>query len=160
MRVIDRNLQVVDDSWTLIDDEAALPPGDVIVSLARWQKDREALAAHPSKVAVKLPSDVSLEAVAGDLQSVELIALDFPKFVDGRGYSLARLLRGRYGFAGELRAVGDVQRDQVDFMRRCGIDSFAVRDDKDAAEALKAFSEFSFRYQAAADDAQPVYRRR
>jgi uncharacterized protein (DUF934 family) len=160
MRVIDRNLQIVDDGWTLVDDEAPLPTGDVIVSLARWQKDRDALSSHRSKVAVKLPSDVSLDALAADVNGFALIALDFPKFVDGRGFSLARLLRGKYGFAGELRAVGDVQRDQLDFMRRCGIDSYAIRDDKDAADALKAFTEFTFRYQTAADDAVPVYRRR
>ena len=81
-----------------------------------------------------------------------IIALDFPTFKDGRSYSHARLLRERYKYEGELRAIGDVLQDQLFFMKRCGIDSFKVRDDKNIEEALKSFKDFSVRYQAAADD--------
>jgi uncharacterized protein (DUF934 family) len=160
MQIIDRNLQIVDDGWTLLDDEAPLGDGDVIVSLARWHRDRDALAAHRGRVGLKLAPDTKLEDIAEELARFDLIALDFPSFVDGRGFSLARLLQDRHHYTGELRAVGDVQRDQIDFMRRCGIDSFALRADKDAADALKAFKEFTIRYQPAADEAVPVYRRR
>lgn len=160
MRIIDRNLQIIDDSWALVDDEAALPDGDVIVSLARWRRDRDVLDAHRGRIGLMLAPDTKLEEIANELNRFELIALAFPTFVDGRGFSLARLLKDRHHYNGELRAVGDVQRDQIDFMRRCGIDSYAIRADKDPTDALNAFREFSIRYQSAADEAVPVYRRR
>jgi uncharacterized protein (DUF934 family) len=89
-----------------------------------------------------------------------MIALDFPVFKDGRCYSHARLLKDRYDYKGDLRAIGDVLRDQLFFMHRCGIDSFQIREDKDAEDALNAFNDFTVRYQAAADDAVPIYKLR
>jgi len=161
MRIIDKTLQVTEDDWQLIDDDADLPAdGGVIVSVARWQKDREALSARDGRLGLKIAGDTPLETVAPDLGRFVLLALEFPKFGDGRCFSQARLLRGLYGYTGELRAVGDVVRDTVDFMRRCGIDSYALRPGKDAEDALKAFREFSLRYQTAADGVVPVYRQR
>ena len=78
------------------------------------------------------------------LATLPLIAIRFPVFTDGRGYSLARLLRGRHGYAGELRAVGDVLRDQLYFLQRCGFDSFALRADQPPEEALAAFHDYSW----------------
>ena len=92
--------------------------------------------------------------------SFSIIALDFPIFKDGRSYSHARLLRERYNYKGELRAVGDVLQDQLFFMERCGIDSFQIRDDKDIEQALNGLKGFSVRYQAAADDTIPISERR
>nr|WP_310638858.1 DUF934 domain-containing protein [Burkholderia gladioli] len=86
--------------------------------------------------------------------------MDFPRFGDGRGYSTAHLLRNRHGWTGELRAIGDVLRDQLNYMSRCGFDAFAVRADRDPHDALNAFTEFSERYQGAVDDAVPLFRRR
>lgn len=160
MRVINKELQIIDDGWQLIADEAELPAGDVIVSVARWQKERDALLARGGKLGLKVNGDTPVTAIADDLKYFAMIALEFPKFGDGRCFSHARLLREKYGYKGELRAVGDVQRDQLYFMRRCGIDSFAVRADKDIEDALNAFKEFTVRYQPAGDDAQPIYRYR
>lgn len=161
MRIIDRALQLVEDDWMLLDDDADLPAdGGVIVSVARWQKERDALSARDGHLGLKIAGDTPLETIASDLGRFALLALEFPKFADGRCFSQARRLRGQYGYGGELRAVGDVVRDTIDFMRRCGIDSYALRPDKNAEDALKAFKEFSLRYQAAADEAVPVYRRR
>ncbi|HTT07978.1 MAG TPA: DUF934 domain-containing protein [Gammaproteobacteria bacterium] len=160
MRVIDKDLHIVDDGWQLVIDEAELPAGDVIVSVARWQKERDALLARGGRLGLKVGGDTPVTTIADDLEHFALIALEFPKFGDGRCFSHARLLRERYNYKGELRAVGDVQRDQLYFMRRCGIDSFAVRADKDIEDALNAFKEFTVRYQPAADDAQPIYRYR
>ena len=101
-----------------------------------------------------------LEEAVADLAHFQLIALDFPVFRDGRNYSHARLLRERYGYRGELRAVGDVLHDQLFYLRRCGIDSFQVRADKDIEEALRGLSDFSITYQTAADGAIPVYKNR
>ena len=89
-----------------------------------------------------------------------MLALEFPNFKDGRSYSHARLLRERFGFRGELRAVGDVLRDQLFFMQRCGIDAFQVREDKDAEDALRGLSGFTVKYQTAADGLPPIYKTR
>jgi uncharacterized protein (DUF934 family) len=86
--------------------------------------------------------------------------VNFPKFADGRGYSTARLLRERYGYHGEIRAIGDVLHDQLFFMKRCGFDAYAVRADKDIEAALAGFDDFSDAYQAAVDQPQPLFRRR
>ena len=98
--------------------------------------------------------------VAGSLAAARVIAVNFPRFGDGRGYSIARLLRERYGYRGELRAVGEVARDHLFAMAQCGFDSFQLREGEDAQEALAAFRDFSEVYQATATRPQPLFRRR
>ncbi|MEK6293743.1 MAG: DUF934 domain-containing protein, partial [Paraburkholderia tropica] len=98
--------------------------------------------------------------VVADFDKIALIAIDFPVFRDGRGYSIARLLRERYGYKGEIRAIGDVLRDQLRFYERCGFDAYALRADKDIHDALKAFTEFTVQYQGAFDEPSPLFRRR
>jgi uncharacterized protein (DUF934 family) len=88
------------------------------------------------------------------------VAVNFPKATDGRGYSIACLLRQRYGFRGELRAFGDIWRDQLSFLASCGFNSFALRDGEDPQEALAAFGEFSETYQGSVARPQPLFRRR
>lgn len=110
--------------------------------------------------AVWISPDDDFEPWVHRLRNLDLIAVDFPSFRDGRGYSVATLLRSRYGWRGELRAIGDVLRDQLNYMRRCGFDSFAVRADKDIHDAIKSFSHYSVRYQGAVDDPVPLFRRR
>jgi uncharacterized protein (DUF934 family) len=97
--------------------------------------------------------------VSSDLPRLALVAIRFPVFTDGRGYSLARELRERYGWRGELRATGDVLRDQLFYLARCGFDTFDLRDDQDADAALAAFGDFSEAYQAAFDRG-PLFDRR
>jgi uncharacterized protein (DUF934 family) len=99
-------------------------------------------------------------AFAHRLGAVSRVEVNFPNFTDGRGYSTARLLRERYGYDGELRAIGDVQRDQLFNLARCGFDAFLLRKDEDADEALAAFDDFSETYQASAEQPQPLFRRR
>jgi uncharacterized protein (DUF934 family) len=94
------------------------------------------------------------------LGAVARIEVNFPSLADGRGYSIARLLRERYGYGGELRAVGDVQRDQLYYLARCGFDAFLLRKDEDADDALAAFDDFSETYQASVERPQPLFRRR
>ena len=158
MRVI-KDKKVIEDSWQLVDEGATVPEtGDVIVSLSLWKKEYDVLSKRPGKVGVVLSSDEDPADIA-HRDELPLIAIDFPKFSDGRGYSHARLLRERYGYEGELRAVGNVLRDQLFYMLRCGIQSFALQAGKDIEGALSAFEEFSVTYQAAVDDKQPLYRR-
>lgn len=98
--------------------------------------------------------------IADRLPGVQLVAVNFPKYGDGRGYSIARLLRERYGYKGELRAVGVVARDQLRFMAQCGFDSFQLREGEDAQAALEGLADFSEAYQASALQPVPLFRRR
>ena len=162
MQVI-KHRQIVTDDWQRLTDIKPgdeLPSGKLIMPFAYWQANREKLVAMNKQYAVCINGDHETEEVARDLAHFELIALEFPAFKDGRCYTHARLLRERYAYSGELRAVGDVLRDQLFFMERCGIDSFEVRADKDIHDALKAFTEFSVKYQTAADRAVPIYKLR
>jgi len=148
--------RIVADRWRRIADDEALPDsGPIIVSLARWQLEREALKARVDEargsIGVVLKSDEPPAQIAADLAHLDLIALEFPRFTDGRAYSYARLLRERHRFLGELRAVGNVLRDQLLFMRRCGIDAFELPMGANAAEWQKAFEDFSVFYQRASD---------
>jgi len=153
--------KVLEDNWQRIaslEQEHVLEDGDWIVPLDYWRVNRERLLRHNGRVGVCLNGDDDLEHIAEALGQLELIALEFPGFTDGRSYSHARILRDRFRYRGELRAVGDVLRDQLFFMQRCGIDSFQVREDKDAEDAVKGLSDFSVKYQTAADGSPPVYR--
>jgi len=158
--------RIVADSWRLLSrgPKGELPEvpvqGDVIVPLALWLEHRDAFLAYPGKLGVWLDANEGPEAIADDLQRFTLIAVNFPKFGDGRGYSIARLLRERYGYKGELRAIGDVLHDFLYFMKQCGFDSFALRDDQDVNEALAAFDTFSDGYQTSVLRPVPLFRRR
>ena len=157
MRII-KDHSIGTDDWVRLADDAPLPvTGDVIVSYARWSAEVEVLRGRAGRVGICLAPDDDVTDIVAHLARFELVAIDFPTFGDGRGYSQARLLRDAYGFGGELRAVGDVLRDQLDFMARCGFDSFEIRADQDPAQALEAFNEFSVRYQPAADGVPPIW---
>jgi uncharacterized protein (DUF934 family) len=130
----------------------------VIVSLARWNADRDGFEGRAGQVGLLLKSDQEPEDIEA-LAQLPFIAIEFQRFTDGRGYTSARLLRDRFHYLGELRAVGDVLRDQLFYMARCGIDSFALKAGKDLEGALEAFRDFSITYQAAADDPRPLFRR-
>lgn len=148
----------VEDAFVTIEDDAPDPGGDIIVSLGRFLAGGEALASRTSgRVGVRLGPEDEVEALAGRLSGVALVALDFPKFRDGRPFTAARLLRTRLGFPGEIRAVGDVLRDQAGFMVRCGFDAFVPADGADAATWAKAASRHSHVYQRAADARAPAF---
>lgn len=151
MALLKRN-QIVDDLWQPIDDDAPLPSGlPVIITYERWLKERDAILERNGALGIQLASNQSPNLIADDLHRFTLVCLDFPKFTDGRAYSYARLLRARYDFTGEIRAVGMVLRDQLLFMRRCGFDSFDIPDTVDATDWTIAFNDFSQRYQPAVD---------
>ena len=170
MASIIKNREIVNDDWSVVrpaEDGALpavgeLPAGKVIVPLTLWQAEREALIASrgAADLGVWLAPDSEPADIAGEFDQIAVIAVDFPVFRDGRGYSIGRLLRERYGYKGELRAIGDVLRDQVRLMFRCGFDAFAVRADKDLNDAMKAFDDFTVQYQGAVDDPSPLFRRR
>jgi len=167
MTEIIKNARIVDDAWQTFKlaegdtaETIALPTTPTLVPLAVWQARRDELLARQTPFGLWLDSHEGPEEIADDLDRFALIAVNFPKFADGRGYSTARLLRERYGYRGELRAIGDVQRDQLFLLRRCGFDAFAVRADKDIRDALDGLDAFSERYQSAVDEPLPLFRRR
>jgi uncharacterized protein (DUF934 family) len=144
---------------TFVDASAAesIPPsGAVIVSLDQWRAQRDALLARGTALGLRLHSDQSPELLGDDVvnevRRFTLIALEFPKFRDGRAYSYARLLRERYGFKGELRAVGDVLMEQLFFMLRTGFDTFDLQQSPDPVAAFQtAMADFSVWYQPTGD---------
>jgi uncharacterized protein (DUF934 family) len=163
MAQIIKHRAVIQDNWQLLEagSDGALPLGsDVIVPLERWLRERDTLLSRKGEIGVWLETDADPAALAPDLACLKLIAIRFAKSTDGRGYSLARLLRERYGYSGELRATGEVLRDQLYYLSRCGFDAFALRADQNAAQALAAFDDFSEAYQASVERPAPLFRRR
>jgi uncharacterized protein (DUF934 family) len=145
------------DSFTLVEDEADIPAGDVIVSLARFHAEGERLRGEGRRVGVKVAAGEDVESLAYDLPAIAVVALEFPKFKDGRSYSAARILRERFGFRGQVRALGDVLLEQARFMVRCGFDAFEPADGTTARDWTKATARYRHVYQRAADGREPAF---
>ncbi len=163
MRQLIKDRVVVDDRWTLLRDASTcadvVASAPAILPLALWLVHRDDLLAR-GDIGVWLAPDDDPGALGADIGCLPLIAVDFPHFTDGRGYSIGRLLRDRHRFAGELRAMGDVLRDQLFALAECGFDTFALRADRDAAEALSGFGDFTGVYAPTSRMPQPWFRRR
>lgn len=145
--------RVVPDDWQVVGDDEPLVERPLI-SLARWTAEQDTLRRRNGLLGLRLENDQSPEAVADALDQFQVITLHFPKFTDGRAYSQARILRERLGYSGELRATGEVLRDQYAFMRRCGFDAFAVDGDiVPVADWVEARNEITLHYQP---DARPA----
>jgi uncharacterized protein (DUF934 family) len=144
--------QLVSDSFVDVGAAETLPPtGAVLVTYEQWRAQREALLARRTPLGIRLHSDQPPDLVAADLPHFSLVALEFPKFRDGRAYSYARLLRERYGYTGELRAVGDVLLEQLFFMLRTGFDAFEIQGEDPLAAYRTALGDFSVWYQPTGD---------
>jgi uncharacterized protein (DUF934 family) len=152
MMALIRDGRLVEDQFVGVANGDEMPDeGPIIVSLARWQSESEQLLRRGAPVGVRLKSDEHPEVIAGDLGQLAVVALEFPVFRDGRAYSYARLLRDRYGFEGEVRAIGDVLLEQLHYMERVGFNAFEL-DSDDPERAFRIASEdFSAWYQPAAD---------
>ncbi|RFC33633.1 MAG: Uncharacterized conserved protein, DUF934 family [Candidatus Nitrotoga sp. MKT] len=163
--MIIKNKAVVSDDWTILrlsenetPESVTVPAGKIIVPLKVWQAQRAKLQ-NRAELGVWLASNERPEELKGEVEKFAVIAVDFPKFADGRGYSIAYNLRARLGYAGELRAIGDVLRDQMFYMQRVGFDAFAPRPDKNIHDALKGLTDFSETYQTSLDQKLPLFRR-
>ena len=163
--MIIKNKTIMNDDWIVLrlsegdtPQSVAIPHGKIIVPLKVWQAQRDALQ-HRAELGVWLNSDERAEDLQHDVAKFSVIAVNFPRFADGRGYSIAHHLRTRLGYRGELRAIGDVLRDQMFYMQRVGFDAFAPRADKDIREALKGLNDFTVTYQASTDEKLPLFRR-
>lgn len=153
--------RISNDPWIVLEDEAELPTdGDIVVSLARFKAQREALLARKARLGVLLTTTEAVEEIGADACRLALIMVQFPAFRDGRGFTTAQLLRQRYHYKGELRATGDVLEDLVFFMLRVGFDAFElIAKDPEAAYA-RAVRSFTQAYQGAADGLVPAHRLR
>jgi uncharacterized protein (DUF934 family) len=162
-----RNQAVAVDTWNTLEiadgetpEAVALPAGDIIFPLAVWRARKDEIIATHKRIGLLLQPGDRVEDIAADLDYFIVIAVNFPKFVDGRGYSSASLLRQRYRYQGELRAVGDVLHDQIFYLQRVGFDAYALKGDKNAAYAIgHGFSTFGNTYQTSTSQPQPHFRR-
>lgn len=156
---------IVEDSWVLLKlaDDGSLPEvpanGEILVPLALWQAQKESLLQR-GNVGVWLAADQEPELILDDLAKLPVIALDFPAFTDGRAFTSARLLRERFAYTGEIRAIGDVFRDQLWYMSRCGFNAFAIKEGKNIEDALQGLNDFSEAYQVSVERQEPLFRRR
>ncbi|HEY3951459.1 DUF934 domain-containing protein [Phenylobacterium sp.] len=149
-----------EDPFTWVADDQDLVQGDLILSLTRFQAEGDRLLSEGRAVGVRIKSDEEVEALAYDLPRLAVVALEFPKFRDGRPYSSARILRERLGYKGEVRAVGDVLREQAHFMVRCGFDGFEPADGSSAQQWEAVTHRFRHVYQRAADARVPAFEER
>ncbi|MCS0613003.1 DUF934 domain-containing protein [Massilia kyonggiensis] len=163
-----KHREVVDDDWSvlkLVEDgtpeTVEVPAGKIIVPVKVWLAQREQLLGRAARkeLGIWFASDELANTVKDDLDKFAVVAVDFPKFSDGRGYSIAYNLRKRLGYQGELRAIGDVLRDQLFQMYRCGFNAYATRQDRSIHDALKGLTVFSETYQASVDNELPLFRR-
>jgi uncharacterized protein (DUF934 family) len=143
-----------------LEDALGSSASHLLVNAALWQQHKQELLASGKQIAVWLDSDQTADTIAADLSRLPLIALNFPGFMDGRSYSTAVVLRKHHGYAGEIRAIGDVLRDQLFYMKRCGFTTFDLKDTVKLEDAQRAFSDYSATYASTVEEPQPLFRRR
>jgi uncharacterized protein (DUF934 family) len=160
IKLTDAGFQAAEDLFIDVADEDAIPDGPVILSLTRFQAEGDALVTAGRSVGVRIAADEAVEDLAYDLPRLALVAVVFPKFRDGRAFTTSSLLRQRLAFGGEVRAVGDVLREQAMFMVRCGFDAFAPYDGATVEDWARAAGRFRHVYQRAADGRAPAFEER
>lgn len=146
MKII-KDKQIIEDSWLHISDNDEIVDGDITLSLARWQKKVTELTDHKGSIGIRLAPSDKVEDISADLVNFNLIALEFPAFTDGRSFSQARLLRSRYGFKGDIRALGSYMPDQVFYLSRVGVNSFQLEKPEEITVALSTMNDFTVKYQ-------------
>ena len=146
MQII-KDKQRVDNTWQFIADEENLIAGDITVSLTRWLQDKATLIAHNGNVGLRLKADDSVADFVDDLAHIKLIELNFADFADGRSFSQAWLLRGRYDYKGEIRAIGRYLPEQVFYLSRVGVNAYASEKTADLDSVLNNLNDFTVKYQ-------------
>ena len=156
-----KDTEVVSDNWIVLDESAeSLPTGDILLSYEQWQNFADQLSNHSGSLGVWLEGHAEIEQIIEPLLDLPLIAINFPKFADGRGFSSARLIRERYNYSGELRAIGGFIRDQLYLLKRCGFNAFQFSDENELSDAAESLKDFSENYQVSVDQENPLFRRR
>ena len=160
----DRQVQVTTDEWQFLQQTEKYQPQaadqqPLLVPMKDWLEQPNNWSEYSAKLGVWLAPDDAPDQIQQHLHHFDVLAIHFPNFTDGRGYTSARLLRQRYDYDGELRAIGEVLCDQLFYLMRCGFDSFALRDDQDTQDCITALSAFDYSYQDAVDNLNPLFRR-
>lgn len=151
---------LIENEWTSIGAEDQIPlEGKVLVHLEAFVENKDVLLAR-GDLGLIVTGETPLEDIQGFAKQLPVIAISFPAFTDGRGYTLARELREKLGYEGELRAVGDVLQDQLFYLSRVGFNAFDIAEHQDPASAIEGLQDFTVKYQAANDEPLPIYRRR
>jgi uncharacterized protein (DUF934 family) len=156
---------VVEDRWNVNredapDSLAELGESYTLVPLNYWNALQAESDKMPANIGVWIASTELPNQIEGDLQSIPVIAVDFPAFSDGQGFSIGRLLRQRHEYLGQLRAIGNPIRDQLSYLVRCGFNAFQLAEHYDPEQALASLKDFSDAYQTAADQTIPLFRGR
>ncbi len=157
--------EIVQDDWLLVSNDESLEINindkkqKIILPLLLWLKNKN-LYFNRSNIGVWIDSDEDPREIGTDCNKLSLIAINFPIFNDGRGYSYAKILKENFNYIGELRAIGDVLCDQMYFYLKCGFTSFSIRRDEDPSQAIKSLNDFSMNYQAVSDHNQPIFHKR
>jgi uncharacterized protein (DUF934 family) len=162
MPKIIKDAAVIEDSWQMpeLETTSDLPEGQVLVSLEYWNANQTEIAEAADRAGLVLEPTETPDQIVGDIGGIPVIAVKFPIFADGRGFSIGRLLRERYGYEGELRAVGSPIRDQLTYLSRVGFNAFQLAEHYNPEEALASLKDFSDNYQVAFDQPVPLFRRR
>jgi len=166
MQKLIKDGELTTDRWTLLKEATGpevlkvLLGKNLIVPLKFWKYHQAEIQEYEGDIAIWLNSDENVADIGDQLHSFPLIGLNFPVFSDGRSYSNARALRKDFGYKGEIRAMGDVLRDQLYYMSRCGFNAFELRYDQDPDICLQAFNDFKTQYQATVTEPAPLFRRR
>lgn len=159
MRQLIRQREFVADEWRTSEEDPNGAERALILPLARWRTERDRWWLWAGRLGVRIGPADRVEELEPDLKRLALIAIEFPGPSEGRGYSQARVLRDRFRFTGEIRAVGHVKLDQLFFLARCGFDAFELSDGVDAGRALAAFQQFDVSYQPGAHGSPELKRR-
>ena len=159
MRQIIKDGILVTDDWTRVDEVGLFPEGKILISMSSWNEQQVQFAKRYGDVGIWMNPDEDPEEIE-NIARIPLIAILFDNFMDGRGFSLARVLREQFDFQGEIRAIGSPIRDQLTYMVKCGFNAFDLADHYDAEEALASLADFSESYQTSAGQETPLFRRR
>lgn len=163
MRKLTSDGTLTDDNWILLPKEDVFDPASTSgPTLIHWSVARQHLEAFEAEnnIGIWIDTESSEESLESLPLQVPVIAIHIPAFTDGRGFSLARMLREQKEFAGEIRAVGNYMQDQLFYMRRCGFDAFIIDDNANVESMRRSLQDFSDSYQAAVDQPNPLFRRR
>jgi len=147
MKII-KDKQIIEDSWRHIADDEEIGSGDITVSLSRWNSEKDTLVNHSGNIGVRIAPADNVGDIADDLNRITLIAVELPAFTDGRAFSHARLLRSRYGYKGEIRAVGKYMADQAFYLQRVGVNAFELEDTAEYPTVISTLNDFTVKYQA------------
>ena len=159
MQQIIKNGQLVNDDWNRVDEIGLFPEGKILISMSSWNEQQVQFFKRYGEIGIWMESNENPEEIE-NLERIPVIGILFENFMDGRGFSIARLLRERLDYQGEIRAIGSPIRDQLSYMVKCGFDAFDLADHYDLEEALASLNDFSESYQASVQQKTPLFRRR